>query len=98
MEARAITMCRFQVPLLALPLLVVAGCGTAPDSGSTEDVCNTAPAGWDCRHVAYPGNFADSLKSVWGSAANDVFVVGYNATIIHSSDQGATWIYQSSPV
>ncbi|MCI0457632.1 MAG: hypothetical protein L0Z62_11730 [Gemmataceae bacterium] len=39
----------------------------------------------------YSGTGSDGLIGVWGSGPNDVYAVGDNGLILHSSDQGATW-------
>ncbi len=33
----------------------------------------------------------EHLTAVWGSAANDLYAVGFRGTIVHSSDGGASW-------
>ena len=39
--------------------------------------------------VSMPSGVTNNLKSVWGSASNDVFAVGSNGAILHYD--GATW-------
>ena len=55
--------------------ILLAGACIAPD----------AFAEW----VSMPSGVTDNLKSVWGSASNDVFAVGSNGVILHYD--GATW-------
>lgn len=47
---------------------------------------------------AGPADIAPSvtLRSVWGSSADDVYAVGDNGTILHTSDRGASWQKQAS--
>ena len=33
----------------------------------------------------------DTLRGVWGRSVNDLYAVGDNATLLHSTDKGATW-------
>ena len=37
------------------------------------------------------------LVGIWGSGSGDVYIVGANATILHSVDQGLNWQKQSPP-
>ncbi len=37
------------------------------------------------------------LSDVWGSAPDDVYAVGYDGTILHSRDRGATWSSTVAP-
>lgn len=37
------------------------------------------------------------LLSVWGTSATDVWAVGYDGTIVHSTDLGETWPVVAPP-
>ncbi len=33
---------------------------------------------WTVDTIAYPGSFQTTMRAIWGSAPNDVYVVGHN--------------------
>jgi hypothetical protein len=47
---------------------------------------------------AQSSGVAQTLRGVWARNANDVYVVGDHATLLHSTDKGASWLgAQSGP-
>jgi photosystem II stability/assembly factor-like uncharacterized protein len=39
---------------------------------------------------------SNDMAGVWGSGSGDVYVVGDNGTILHTTNHGATWTPQAS--
>jgi hypothetical protein len=91
----------------AADLAVRADGGVAADEGTAADQA-TPPSG-DAGAPATDGGMSNpslvwlaqssgttvSLSGIWGSAANDIYVVGENGTILHSDGSG-TWTAQVS--
>jgi len=62
-------------PLLFLIGLVASGC---KHSTSPPVVKNGREYTWTIDTLAYPRRFQTSMRDIWGSSANDVYVVGHN--------------------
>lgn len=73
---------------------------SATDCGSCGAACTTGDTCYagSCQLVWQTQSSGSTswLRGVWGSASNDVYVVGGSGTILHSSNSGATWLARNS--
>jgi photosystem II stability/assembly factor-like uncharacterized protein len=62
-------------------------CGVACEAGDTcfEGQCQLV---WQTQS----SGTSSTLRGVWGSASDDVYVVGGSGTILHTSNSGAAWL------
>lgn len=87
----------------------VGGCGSFAGHlygiwGASQDDIWAVGAGGHIFHYrgAAPcetqtSNVAYTLRGVWGRNVNDLYVVGDHATLLHSTDKGATWLAATNP-
>lgn len=81
-------------PDLSRPVDMSPDLTPPPDMALVEaDMTGLSRPTW----TAETSNTSATLNDVWGSAANDVYVVGENSTLLHSTGNG-TWTPQSIPV
>ena len=92
-------MNRFALVTMLLLFFALFGCkddGTGPPPGPR----NPREYTWNFDTLAYPGSLQTNMRDIWGSAPNDVYVVGHNDQTYGSMYHfdGSAWLPINTPL